>query len=125
MWDWIAQASAAAATWLAGETGSRMAAGAAGGLMRWADQAQRRLIDGVLAAVSGSFAAIYLGPVVKAILLVVGIDLGDDTQGLLAAGFLAGLMGMSVAKVAIAVMETWSAQRRRAPGGDQDGGDHG
>lgn len=120
MWDWFWQAATAAATWLAGETGSRMVAGAAGGLMRWGGQAQRRLLDGVLAVLSGSVAALYLAPVVVAVMRVMQVDIGDDAAGQRTAGFIAGLMGMSLAKVVIAMIETWAAQRQ---GGDTPRGD--
>lgn len=118
MTDWMGQMVAAITTWVAGETGRAMVAGAAGGLLRWMGQERRRLRDGVLAVASGSIAALYLAPVVIGILAAVGLDLGQGEAADRAAGFLAGLAGMSFAKVVIALIETWAA---RQTGGGDDG----
>lgn len=109
--EWIGQTVAAITTWVAGETGRAMVAGAAGGLMRWLGQERRRLRDGALAVASGSLAALYLAPVVIGVLAALGLNLGADEAADRAAGFLAGLAGMSIAKVAIALIETWAARQ--------------
>lgn len=109
--DWVGQIAAAVTTWIAGETGRAMVAGAAGGLLRWLGQESKRLLDGIGAVTTGAICALYLGPVVGGALGAVGIHLGDGANADSAAGFLAGLAGMSLAKVAIALIETWAARQ--------------
>lgn len=111
--DWIVLSVNAAATWIAGETGRAVAAGAAGGLYRWLMQERRRMRDGVLAVTSGSLAALYLAPVVLAVLRAMGVDLGVSEAADRAAGFLTGLAGMSMAKVIIAAVEAWALRQAK------------
>lgn len=114
MTDWIGQAATAVMTWVAGETGRAMLAGAAGGLVRWVGQERRRLRDGALAVASGSLAALYLAPLVVGVLRVLHIELGEGADADRAAGFLAGLAGMSIAKVVIAAVETWVERQKQS-----------
>ncbi|MDG3040428.1 hypothetical protein [Roseicyclus marinus] len=111
MYDWLGQVVAAVTTWFAGETARAMIAGAAGGLLRWLGQEGRRLWDGALAVISGSLAALYMAPLVTSILAAVGLDLGTGEAADRAAGFVAGLAGMSIAKVVIAGIEAWAAKQ--------------
>jgi hypothetical protein len=104
---------------MVGETGRAMVAGAAGGLLRWLGQERRRLRDGVLAVASGSIAALYLAPVVIAVLAAMGLDIGTGPATERSAGFLAGLAGMSVAKVLIAAVETWAGRAGQGGGHGQ------
>lgn len=114
IWERAYVVAVGATTWLAGEAGRAMVAGAAGGLFRWLMQERRRLRDGLVAVGAGVIAANYLAPVVLAILSLAGLDLakvdGIDATG----GFLAGLAGMSLAKLSLAIME---AQANRLRGG--------
>ena len=111
--DQIRAATAAGATWLAGEAGRAAIAGAAGGLYRWLMQERRRIRDGLVAVVSGAISAQYLGPVVLAVLRLAGLRLGGEGGDLsLTAGFLAGLAGMSIAKLVVATVEA-QAQKMR------------
>ena len=118
IWGRGAEIGAAVMTYLAGETGRMLVAGAAGGLVRWVGQERRRLRDGVLAVITGALAAVYLSPVVLAVLAVLQLDLGDTPQAYGAAGFIAGLGGMSIARLVLALMETWAARQTRQGGGD-------
>ncbi|MBY6119540.1 hypothetical protein KUV64_27335, partial [Mameliella alba] len=103
--------SGAVLTWLAGETGRAVIAGAAGGLYRWLMQERRRLRDGIVAVAAGALAAQFLGPVVLAGLRLVGLKLqGTEAELAPTAGFLAGLAGMSIAKMLVALMETQAAR---------------
>lgn len=111
MTDWLAHVLTAITTWFAGETARAMIAGAAGGLLRWLGQEGRRLWDGALAVISGSLAALYMAPLVTGILGAIGLDLGTGEAADRAAGFLAGLAGMSIAKVVIALIEAWAAKQ--------------
>lgn len=101
-------------TWLATEAGRAVIAGAAGGLYRWMMSERRRLRDGVVAVMSGALSASYLGPVVLALLRKAGLTLTDGPDLYLTAGFLSGLAGMSLAKLAVAIMEA-QARRLRGP----------
>lgn len=100
-------------TWLGGEAGKAFIAGAAGGLYRWLMAERRRLRDGVVAVVSGAISASYLGPVVLAILRLSGLKIADGPDLYLTSGFLAGLAGMSIAKLVVALIE---AQARKIRG---------
>lgn len=101
-------------TWLGGEVGRVVVAGASGGLVRWFMQEQRRLRDGAIAVVVGIPTAIYLGPIVPGILQAAGIIVKDEPSIQPTFGFLAGLLGMSLAKGVLALIE-----RRLDPNGGQ------
>lgn len=113
LWDKALIALGVTATYLSGEAGRALVAGAAGGLYRWMMSERRRLRDGVVAAVSGAISASYLGPVVLAILRAAGLKISEGPDLYLTAGFLSGLAGMSIAKLVVAMIE---AQARRMRG---------
>lgn len=107
-----------------GEVGRVYIAGAVGGLVRWHAMEGRRLIGGVLAAVGGVIAVVYLSPLYAALLDMVGIRLGDDAGVQQTLGFIAGLSGMTVVKLAVALIEAeLSLRLRRAERAARDGGD--
>ena len=108
---WLA--ASAIVLWLAGETGRAIVAGAAGGLLRWLAQERRRVRDGVVSVTGGMIASVYLGPVVAAVLTAAGSPISDPA----ATGFIAGLAGMSLAKVIVAIVEAQAA--RMVKGRDQ------
>lgn len=115
----------AAIAWLTGEVGRVYIAGAVGGLVRWHAMEGRRLLGGVLAAVGGLIAVAYLSPLYAALLDMVGIRLGDGAGVQQTLGFIAGLSGMTVVKLAIALVEAELSLRvRRAERGDRGGGDN-
>lgn len=102
--------------WVGGESGRTFVAGGAGGLMRWLFDERRRLRDGVIAVGSGAICAHYLGAVVLAIIEVPMPRLIERGDANMTAGFLAGLVGMSLAKILTAVVE----ERARRMRGDDD-----
>jgi hypothetical protein len=106
----------AAAAWLGGEVGRVVVAGAAGGLYRWLMEERKRLTDGVVAVVSGAVGAVYLGPIMLRMLELIGLNLTTHPSGAMTAGFLAGMTGVSLAKIMIAVLEV----RARKMRGDAD-----
>ena len=93
---------------LGGKTGKAVLAGAAGGLLRWLMQERRRPRDGIVSVTGGVIASIYLGPVVGAIMTQSMGPIGS-TQ---ASGFVAGLAGMSLAKMIVAIVETAAGRMR-------------
>lgn len=100
---------AAIGVWLAGESGRAVVAGAAGGVLRWLMQDQRRVRDGIVSVVGGVVASVYLGSVVAAILSsAVG-----PVAGAAPSGFIAGLAGMSLAKIIVAIVETQAHKMTR------------
>ena len=101
--------------WLGGEAGRAYVAGAAGGLMRWWMTEQRRLRDGVPAAITGAIFARYLSPLVLTVIEKWTGPIDGGAQD--AATFATGLMGMSMAKIIIAALE----RRAEKLGGDDDG----
>lgn len=90
-------------TWLAGNSGQIMVAGAAGGAVRWWLSERRRLLAGIGSVVTGAVFAQYFAPITLALL---NRYIGDLGEGAFAtAAFSAGLGGMSIAKIIIAAIE--------------------
>lgn len=100
--------------WLAGEAGRAALAGAAGGLVRWLTSERYRLRDGVVSVVAGALMARYASPVMLALLEKWLGEMSGDVAG--AAGFAAGLAGMSLAKLIMGMID---ANSRRFSG-DRD-----
>lgn len=116
----------AAITWLSGEVGRNYIAGAVGGLVRWHAVEGRSLIGGVLAAIGGVAAAAYVSPLYRALLEMIGIQLGEGASTERALAFIAGLSGMTVVKLALALVEAELSLRvRRADRGGREGDDNG
>ncbi|WP_208348681.1 hypothetical protein [Pseudaestuariivita rosea] len=114
LWDRLVQGGLAVLTWLTGETGRAVSAGAFGGLYRWFMAERRKLRDGVISVISGAIAASYLGPIVLALLASAGLKLDTGPDLYMTSGFLAGLVGMSVARMVVSLVE---AQAKRIGGG--------
>ena len=110
---WIV--TSAVLVWIGGEAGKVVVAGAAGGLLRWLMQERRRVRDGIVSVTGGVIASVYLGPVVAAILAAAVGPVADAT----AAGFIAGLAGMSLAKIIVAIVES-QANRLLHKGADDE-----
>ncbi|RDW14441.1 hypothetical protein [Paracoccus thiocyanatus] len=100
--------------WIAGEAGRAALAGAAGGLVRWLMSERRRIRDGVVSVIAGALMARYASPVMLALLERWLGEMSGDVGG--AAGFAAGLAGMSLAKLTLAILD---ANYRRITGGGQ------
>lgn len=109
-WDKVVIYGSSLAAWLSGEAGRAAAAGALGGLHRWFMSERRRLRDGLIAVTSGAICAMYLGPVVVALLDSAGLSLAPGPDVDRAAGYLAGLLGMSLAKILVGVVEAQVAR---------------
>jgi hypothetical protein len=115
-WDKILVGSTAAVAWLSGEMGRVVVAGAAGGLYRWLMEERKRLREGIIAIVSGAVGSVYLGPIVMRLLEIGGLSVTGHPSGYMTAGFLAGMTGVSLAKVAIAVIEVQAKKLRGGNG---------
>lgn len=100
--------------WATGEAGRAAIAGAAGGLVRWLMSERRRLRDGVVSIMAGTLMARYATPLMMALLETYFRPLKGDVQG--TAGFAAGIVGMSMAKLIMGMLE---AHARRISGGGQ------
>lgn len=101
--------------WIAGEAGRAALAGAAGGFVRWLTSERRRIRDGVVSVVAGALMARYASPVMLALLERWLGEMSGDVAG--AAGFAAGLAGMSLAKLILGAID---ANVRRISGGSPD-----
>lgn len=110
IWGWVTQNAYAVCVWLFGEAGRVYLAGAVGGAYRAMMAEKRRWRDGVLSVAAGVTSATYLAPVVMALLDHAGLDIGSRPGMETSAGFLAGLTGMSLAKLAIAIIEGRAAK---------------
>lgn len=107
----------AAVAWLSGEAGRIAVAGGAGGLTRWLASERRRIRDGVLSVVGGVLVGPYLWPLVLAVIgHLPGVE-PDSADAKAMAGFIAGMMGISGAKIAIAFVDA-----RLRPHKDGDNG---
>lgn len=120
LWDRLVIYGSSFIAWATGEAGRAVVAGAAGGLHRWFMSETRRLVDGLVAVVSGAMSAQFFGPLVLALLNFAGLRMPSGTETDMTAGFIAGLLGMSLAKLIVAVVE---AQARRLLGNPGDGRD--
>ncbi|MFN4129377.1 MAG: hypothetical protein ACK4GC_06135 [Paracoccaceae bacterium] len=89
--------------WIAGEAGRAALAGAAGGLVRWLTSEQRRIRDGIVSVIAGALMARYASPVMLAILENWIGEMSGDVAG--AAGFAAGLAGMSLTKLILGAID--------------------
>ena len=99
--------------WLAGEAGRAALAGAAGGLVRWLMSEKTRIRDGAISIITGILMAKYASPLMLAILEKWFDALKGDVVGM--AGFAAGIAGMSIAKILLALVD---AQFRKTGGSD-------
>ncbi|MCT4557360.1 MAG: hypothetical protein N4A61_04795 [Pelagimonas sp.] len=109
-WVWISQHFYGALVWLTGEAGRLYLAGAVGGAYRALMSERRRWRDGIISVVAGVFSAPYLAPVVLAVLEKAGLQVVDSPNVGVSAGFLAGLTGMSLAKLVVAMIEGQAAK---------------
>lgn len=113
--SWVDQALvnlALIGAWIAGEGGRAAIAGAAGGLVRWLISARRTIRDGAASIFVGLLMASYATPLMMALLERWLGEIKGDVQG--AAGFAAGIVGMSITKLAMAMLD---AHTRRINGG--------
>lgn len=113
--DQIALYTSLVAAWITGEAGRAALAGAAGGLVRWLMTERKRIRDGVVSIIAGTLMARYATPLMLAILEGHFGPIKGDVQG--TAGFAAGIVGMSLAKLIMGIIE---AQGRKFGGGGQD-----
>lgn len=108
---------AAFLTWATGDAGRQWVAGGAGGLLRWALSERvgslgKWLLSGLLQSIGGAVTAYYGGGLVLWAIERVTGDLGPpgpDPQSLSMAGFVTGMIGLSAARILIAVFD------KRAP----------
>lgn len=112
--DQILFYAAVIGAWVTGEAGRAALAGAAGGLVRWLMSEKRRIRDGVVSIIAGTLMARYATPLMVAILESYFGTLKGDVQG--TAGFAAGIIGMSCAKLAMGILD---AHARKISGGGQ------
>lgn len=102
---------AACATWIAGEAGRAFLAGVSGGFVRWLMADRRKLRDGAVSVVAGGLMSLYASPLMLVVLERWFGALSGDAAG--AAGFAAGLAGMSLAKLILGAID---AHARRMGG---------
>lgn len=89
-----------AAAWIGGESGRVLVASGAGGLARWISSEKKRIRDGIVAVIGGAVSGVYLWPMV---LWALRMDHTPDSIAM--AAFVAGTVGMSLTKVAGALVE--------------------
>lgn len=112
LWDATLVFGGAAMVWLGGEAGRTAIAGGAGALVRWWASERRSLRNGVIQAVTGAIVATYMWPLVFGILNYFIPALEKDMETIAASSFVAGMLGMSVAKIALALVENFAHQNR-------------
>jgi hypothetical protein len=119
IWDFIVWFGLAAAIWISGEAGRIAVAGGAGAIVRWWASEQRSLRNGVVQTVSGALVATYMWPLVFGVLNYFLPIIEKDPQTIAACAFVAGMMGISVAKIFLALMENFASQHRNNGGPDR------
>lgn len=110
-WTLIVNAAVVGVAWVSGEAGRIAVAGGAGGIARWLNTERKRVRDGVIAVIGGSLAATYLWPLVLAI---IGFPLGgldQNVNNVAMAAFVAGALGMSGVKIAVAMVEARDSKK--------------
>lgn len=112
----------AAALWVSGEAGRTMIAGGAGAVVRWWASEKRTLRNGVIQTISGAVVAMYMWPLVFAILHYFIPSLDKDAETIAASAFIAGMMGISVAKIGLAIVENFGRQHQPTDKGGSDRG---
>ncbi|WP_166416225.1 hypothetical protein [Cochlodiniinecator piscidefendens] len=110
IWENIALWLGMALTWMGGEVGRVLVAGGFGGFFRWMLSNKRRLWDGLFSVLGGLISAKNLSPDALVIVEKSIDDLGNGPDVVASAAFIAGLAGMSVTKIVIAIVETQAAR---------------
>lgn len=110
IWDGVVVTVLGVTTWAAGEAGRIWISGAAGGLMRWVILSGWRLRDGLVQVLIGALCARYLSPVALALIEKAVGQLRDGTDVQSTAAFIAGLGGMSMAKIILAALDSRSGK---------------
>jgi len=122
LWDALIVFSGAAALWIGGEVGRVIVAGGAGALVRWWASEKRTLGAGVVQTITGAVVAKFLWPLVFAITQFVLPSLEREPDTIAACAFVAGMMGISAAKIIVAIVEKFGASQRPPSNGDSDRG---
>ncbi|MCU0802751.1 MAG: hypothetical protein MUD11_13460 [Rhodobacteraceae bacterium] len=91
--------------WVSGEAGRIFVAGGAGGLTRWLISEKKTVRNGAIQVTSGAVAAHYLWPWMHAMMTAIFGPMGETADAKVTAGYVAGLVGISAAKIIIAVVE--------------------
>ncbi|WP_143033500.1 hypothetical protein [Roseicitreum antarcticum] len=97
--------------WASGEAGRIFVAGGAGSLTRWLFSERRRIRDGAVQVITGSLLAHYMWPWTLAVMTVALPSLGGEPDSKVMAGFVSGLVGISAAKIALAMIEARAGGR--------------
>lgn len=97
---------AGAMAWLTGEAGRIMVASGAGGLVRWLASERRRIRDGILSVIGGILVGSYLWPLVLTVIGQLPNVAPESGDAKAMAGFIAGMMGISGAKIVLALVES-------------------
>ncbi|MGP9790712.1 hypothetical protein [Roseinatronobacter sp. NSM] len=121
IWEALVHLCTAAALWLSGEAGRVAVAGGAGAIIRWWASEKKNLRNGVVQTLSGGLVATYMWPLVFGMLNFFIPALGKDPETIAASAFVAGMMGISIAKIALALVESYARQHQPP----QDGGRNG
>lgn len=93
------------AAWVAGEGGRVIVAGGAGGFAQWLNSDRRIIRDGVIRVTGGALAAVYLWPLVLAVIGFPFGGLAETPNNISMAAFIAGALGMSSVKIITAMVE--------------------
>lgn len=91
--------------WATGEGGRVFVAGGAGGLTRWLISETRSIRNGSIQVTSGAIAAHYLWPWAHAVIAMIFGNMGESVDAKITSAYVSGLVGISAAKIIIAVVE--------------------
>lgn len=111
-WGYLTLYIGAFLAWAGGDTARTALAGSAGGLVRWLLRDGRSVRDGLISVGAGAVFAIYISPGVRAVFEKFVGPLADGSGTDHFAAFSSGLVGMALAKVAIATIENHGERQR-------------
>ena len=118
-WEMVAVWASSLGIWATGESGRLYVAGAAGGFTRAIVSRTRRIMEWIAATGGGALAAYYLWPIAFRFLdFVMPGDLSEAPDNQRMAAFVAGLAGVSLIKLLIALFDGWSANLLEKGNGD-------
>lgn len=101
--------------WATGEAGRILIAGGLGGVTRWMMSDRKSIISGIIQVTSGAMTAHYLWPWTHAAVLMVFGQIGDPADSKVTAAYVSGILGISAAKIILAIIE---ARAKKLEGSD-------
>ncbi|WP_298491523.1 hypothetical protein [uncultured Maritimibacter sp.] len=118
VWETAVTWAAVMLAWAAGDLGSRIIAGGAGGGLRWAASEGRNLKTFAGAIIAGMICAKYMAPALVTIWETYVGPFADLRDAYQTCGFLSGMIGMTGVRLVAAIIEGRARRLVEDSGGD-------